>query len=64
MKPLAPTLAFGNLSRAERQGQLRALGLHLRAEDVERLLQRLEREPTRAELALLDSMWSEHCSYK
>jgi len=64
MKPLAPTLAFGNLSRAERQGQLRALGLHLRAEDVERLLQRLEREPTRAELALLDSMWSEHGSYK
>ncbi len=64
MKPLAPTVALTNLSRAELSGQLQALGLHLRAEDVERLLHRLEREPTRAELALLDSMWSEHCSYK
>ena len=64
MNGRAPSLQLGALDDAALAQALRHLGLHLRVEEVRRLLARLEREPTLAELALLDSMWSEHCSYK
>ena len=64
MNTRAPALQLGALDDADLAQALRHLGLHLRVEEVRRLLGRLEREPTLAELALLDSMWSEHCSYK
>ncbi|HEX8582283.1 MAG TPA: phosphoribosylformylglycinamidine synthase subunit PurL, partial [Acidimicrobiales bacterium] len=38
--------------------------LGLTDEEFERILGVLEREPSRAELAMYSLMWSEHCSYK
>ncbi len=64
MKPRVPGVPLHGLEPGELQRALEALGLRLRADDVRRLLVELEREPTRSELVLLDSMWSEHCSYK
>ncbi|UCE02566.1 MAG: phosphoribosylformylglycinamidine synthase subunit PurL [Candidatus Latescibacterota bacterium] len=62
--PRAGTIELRALQGAALHDTLRRLGLHLGEADVLRLLSRLERQPTTAELALLDSMWSEHCSYK
>jgi phosphoribosylformylglycinamidine synthase len=62
--PRAATIELHALQGATLHDTLRRLGLHLGEADVARLLSRLERQPTTAELALLDSMWSEHCSYK
>jgi phosphoribosylformylglycinamidine synthase len=36
----------------------------LRKDELERIAQRLGREPTAAELHAFDAQWSEHCSYK
>jgi phosphoribosylformylglycinamidine synthase II len=44
------------------EGLHRQLGLT--DEELERIVGVLEREPTRAELAMFSLMWSEHCSYK
>jgi phosphoribosylformylglycinamidine synthase subunit PurL len=45
-----------------------AVALHrqlgLTDEELERILEVLGREPSRAELAMYSLMWSEHCSYK
>ena len=41
-----------------------ALEAGLTAEEYERILSRLEREPTYAELGLFSALWSEHCAYK
>ncbi|MFQ5599366.1 MAG: phosphoribosylformylglycinamidine synthase subunit PurL [Candidatus Krumholzibacteriia bacterium] len=60
----APGVPLHGLDDGEIERALQGLGLHLRPEDVRRLVRKLERRPTAAELALLDSMWSEHCSYK
>jgi phosphoribosylformylglycinamidine synthase subunit PurL len=38
--------------------------LGLTDEELERILEVLGREPSRAELAMYSLMWSEHCSYK
>lgn len=36
----------------------------LRKDELERIAERLGREPTNAELHAFDAQWSEHCSYK
>lgn len=36
----------------------------LREDELERIVQRLGREPSTVELAAFDAQWSEHCSYK
>src|SRR5262250_1554726 len=38
--------------------------LGLTAEEYDRIIQRLEREPTYTELGLFSALWSEHCAYK
>ena len=45
-------------------GLERALSLALTAEEYERIVATLGREPNAAELAMYAAMWSEHCSYK
>ena len=41
-----------------------ALDAGLTAEEYDRILSRLRREPTYAELGLFSALWSEHCAYK
>jgi phosphoribosylformylglycinamidine synthase II len=41
-----------------------ARGLGLTADEYQRILDRLEREPTYTELGLFSALWSEHCAYK
>jgi phosphoribosylformylglycinamidine synthase len=41
-----------------------ALDAGLTAEEYDRILSRLGREPTYAELGLFSALWSEHCAYK
>jgi phosphoribosylformylglycinamidine synthase subunit PurL len=41
-----------------------ALDAGLTAEEYDRILARLKREPTYAELGLFSALWSEHCAYK
>jgi phosphoribosylformylglycinamidine synthase len=41
-----------------------ARGLGLRAEEYDRIIQQLQREPTYTELGLFSALWSEHCAYK
>ncbi|HEX7878034.1 MAG TPA: hypothetical protein VF720_01415, partial [Candidatus Eisenbacteria bacterium] len=38
--------------------------VRLTVEEARRVAGLLGREPTRVELVLFDTMWSEHCSYK
>jgi len=38
--------------------------LGLTAEEYDRIIQRLDREPTYTELGLFSALWSEHCAYK
>jgi phosphoribosylformylglycinamidine synthase len=41
-----------------------ALAHGLTAEEYDRIIRRLNREPTFTELGLFSSLWSEHCAYK
>jgi phosphoribosylformylglycinamidine synthase len=41
-----------------------ARGLGLTADEYDRILERLGREPTYTELGLFSALWSEHCAYK
>jgi phosphoribosylformylglycinamidine synthase len=41
-----------------------ALAHGLTAEEYDRIIRRLEREPTFTELGLFSALWSEHCAYK
>ncbi|HET9491171.1 MAG TPA: phosphoribosylformylglycinamidine synthase subunit PurL [Methylomirabilota bacterium] len=41
-----------------------ARDLGLTAEEYDRIIQRLGREPTYTELGLFSALWSEHCAYK
>ncbi len=41
-----------------------ALEAGLTADEYDRILSRLGREPTYAELGLFSALWSEHCAYK
>jgi phosphoribosylformylglycinamidine synthase subunit PurL len=41
-----------------------ARGLGLTAEEYDRIIQRLGREPSYTELGLFAALWSEHCAYK
>ena len=41
-----------------------AHGLGLTAEEYDRILKRLGREPSYTELGLFSALWSEHCAYK
>jgi len=41
-----------------------ALSHGLTAEEYDRIIRRLEREPTFTELGLFSALWSEHCAYK
>jgi phosphoribosylformylglycinamidine synthase len=53
------------LGRAEPKVTLDlARGLGLTAEEYDRIIQRLRREPTYTELGLFSALWSEHCAYK
>ena len=36
----------------------------LTAEEYDRIIRRLDREPTFTELGLFSALWSEHCAYK
>ena len=60
----ADRVALGDLDDSSLALRLRDLGVQLRAADIAVLRRALERDPTAAELALFNSMWSEHCSYK
>ncbi|QDQ42745.1 hypothetical protein [Methylacidiphilum kamchatkense] len=42
--------------------ELKSFGLSI--DEYQRLVQLLGRAPTRAEMALIGVMWSEHCCYK
>jgi phosphoribosylformylglycinamidine synthase len=64
MHALAPTVALHDLDDATLARRLAQQGVHLRCDEARRLVTALERDPTRAELYLFNSMWSEHCSYK
>lgn len=64
MTDLAPRVALQDLDDGAVAAGLRAQGVHLRLSEARRLCELLGRDPTRAELFLLNSMWSEHCSYK
>lgn len=64
MSDLASPVELDLEDEASVQSTLRTLGVRLRFEEVRKLLDLLGRQPTAAELALLNSMWSEHCSYK
>jgi phosphoribosylformylglycinamidine synthase subunit PurL len=53
------------LAGAERKVTLDlARGLGLTAEEYDRIIQRLGREPSYTELGLFSALWSEHCAYK
>jgi phosphoribosylformylglycinamidine synthase len=53
------------LTGAEPKATLdRARELGLTAEEYDRIIQRLGREPTFTELGLFSALWSEHCAYK
>jgi phosphoribosylformylglycinamidine synthase II len=41
-----------------------ARGLGLTAEEYDRIIERLGREPSYTELGLFSALWSEHCAYK
>jgi len=41
-----------------------ARGLGLTADEYDRIIQRLGREPSYTELVLFSALWSEHCAYK
>ena len=41
-----------------------ARGLGLTADEYDRIIERLAREPTYTELGLFSALWSEHCAYK
>ena len=41
-----------------------ALAHGLTAEEYDRIIRRLDREPTFTELGLFSALWSEHCAYK
>ena len=41
-----------------------ARGLGLTADEYDRIIQRLGREPSYTELGLFSALWSEHCAYK
>ena len=41
-----------------------ARGLGLTAEEYDRIIQQLRREPSYTELGLFSALWSEHCAYK
>jgi phosphoribosylformylglycinamidine synthase len=60
----APRIALAGLDDAALAQRLADHGVNLRLDEARRLVAALERDPTRAELSLFDSMWSEHCSYK
>jgi phosphoribosylformylglycinamidine synthase II len=64
MTRLAPGITLRNLDDAALALRLRDAGVQLRLEEARRLCATLDRDPTRAELFLFNSMWSEHCSYK
>src|SRR4029077_16548474 len=70
--PVASTVEDGSFSKrdpgltgAEPKVTLGlALEAGLTAEEYDRILSRLRREPTYAELGLFSALWSEHCAYK
>jgi len=64
MTQRAPAIPLQGLADGEVAARLHAQGVHLRLPEARRLCELLGRDPTRAELFLLNSMWSEHCSYK
>jgi phosphoribosylformylglycinamidine synthase len=41
-----------------------ALAHGLTSDEYDRIIRRLDREPTFTELGLFSSLWSEHCAYK
>ena len=46
------------------QGDLRAHGLALTVSEIQRIAERLGRDPSIVECHAFDAQWSEHCSYK
>ena len=60
----APGVTLRSLADAELRQAMRRQGFHLQPQALREFMRLLEREPTLAELALVDAMWSEHCSYK
>jgi len=60
----ADRITLGDLDDQALAARLLSLGVHLRPVEIATLRGTLERDPTAAELALFNSMWSEHCSYK
>jgi phosphoribosylformylglycinamidine synthase subunit PurL len=60
----APRVILSGLPDEALRAQLATVGVHLRGAEVRTLCAALGRDPTVAELALVNSLWSEHCSYK
>ena len=63
-QPRAAAVVVSGRSDAQIRATIAQLSLHLAADSVSQLARRLQRDPTLAELTLVNSMWSEHCSYK
>lgn len=51
-------------SDAELAAAAAQAGLALRVDELRRIAQRLQRDPTMVEVHAFDAQWSEHCSYK
>jgi phosphoribosylformylglycinamidine synthase II len=62
--PLADTLAVTGADEAALRALLDAAAVRLTPDEARRVAELLGRDPTKAELILFDTMWSEHCSYK
>jgi phosphoribosylformylglycinamidine synthase len=50
--------------KRERNRLAETAGVALRSDEIERIRERLGREPSTVELHAFDAQWSEHCSYK
>ena len=62
--PLAPEDFATEASRAALLARLAPFGIRLDSSELELLVERLGRVPRWAELVIMNTMWSEHCSYK
>ena len=60
----APILPLAGADDRALAGLLAREGLRLAPAEARRMLSLLERDPTRVEATIFDTMWSEHCSYK
>ena len=61
---ILPSFRVNGLSDDELRAQAAKTGLALRVDELRRIAQTLERDPSIVEVHAFDAQWSEHCSYK